>query len=136
MFGYVVVNKPELKIKEFDIYKGYYCGLCNSLHKRHGIIGQLTLTYDMTFLALLLSSLYEPEVTDEMHRCVIHPAKKHRMISSKFTDYTADMNIILAYHKAKDDWNDERNILKLAFSKLLKIKTITIPKRSKPFHHC
>lgn len=39
MFGYVVVNKPELKIKEFDIYKGYYCGLCRSLKKRYGFYG-------------------------------------------------------------------------------------------------
>ena len=122
MFGYVVVNKPELKFKEFEIYKGYYCGLCNSLRKRYGITGQLTLTYDMTFLALLLSSLYEPEVADEMHRCIVHPIGKHRMISTKFTDYTADMNILLAYYKAQDDWKDEHNVLKLAFCRLLKGK--------------
>lgn len=130
MFGYVVVNKPELKIKEFDIYKGYYCGLCNALRKRHGITGQLTLTYDMTFLTILLSSLYEPDITDEMHRCIVHPMSRHRMISSKFTDYTADMNVLLAYHKAKDDWEDEHNVLKLAFSKLLQNKTNNYERKS------
>lgn len=76
MFGYVVVNKPELKIKEFNIYKGYYCGLCRSLKKRYGLMGQLTLTYDMTFLSMLLTALYEPEIFDEMHRCIAHPTKK------------------------------------------------------------
>lgn len=120
MFGYVVVNKPELKFKEFDIYKGYYCGLCRSLRQRHGIVGQLTLTYDMTFLALLLSSLYEPEVTDEMHRCMVHPTKKHRMINTEYTDYVADMNVILSYYKADDDWKDDHSLLKLAFSKMIK----------------
>lgn len=52
MFGYVVINKPELKFKEFDVYKGYYCGLCHCLKERYGITGQVTLTYDMTFLSL------------------------------------------------------------------------------------
>ena len=31
MFGYVVVNKPELKIKDFDTYQSFYCGLCQQL---------------------------------------------------------------------------------------------------------
>ena len=44
MFGYVVINKPELKFKEFDVYKGYYCGLCHCLKERYGITGQVTLT--------------------------------------------------------------------------------------------
>lgn len=120
MFGYVVINKPELKFKEFDIYKGYYCGLCHTLKKRYGIRGQFTLTYDMTFLSMLLTALYEPEVFQEQHRCMAHPTKKHLMISSKYTDYVADMNVLLAHFKAIDDWKDDHNVLKLAFSKLLK----------------
>ena len=120
MFGYVVVNKPELKIKEFNIYKGYYCGLCRSLKKRYGLMGQLTLTYDMTFLSMLLTALYEPEIFDEMHRCIAHPTKKRRMISSKYTDYVADMNIILSYYKSMDDWKDDWNVIKLLFAKLIK----------------
>lgn len=119
MFGYVVVNKPELKFKEFDIYKGYYCGLCHSLKKRYGIFGQLTLTYDMTFLSMLLTALYEPEVFDENHRCKSHPLKKQRMIFSEYTDYVADMNIILSYYKSLDDWNDEHNFIKLLFAKII-----------------
>lgn len=120
MFGYVVINKPELKFKEFDIYKGYYCGLCSSLKKRHGIVGQCTLTYDMTFLAILLSSLYEPELISKNKRCIVHPMKKHLMITNSYTDYVADMNILLSYYKAMDDWNDERNLLKLTFAKIIK----------------
>lgn len=120
MFGYVVVNKPELKFKEFDIYQGYYCGLCHSLRKRYGILGQLTLTYDMTFLSMLLTALYEPEVFDEIHRCIMHPMKKRRMIFSQYTDYVADMNIILSYYKSMDDWKDEHNVIKLLFAKMIK----------------
>lgn len=131
MFGYVVINKPELKFKEFDIYKGYYCGLCHSLKKRYGITGQITLTYDMTFLAILLSNLYEAEITEEHHRCISHPLSKHLMLHSQYTDYVADMNIILAYYKSLDDWKDDHNIIKLAFSSLLKRKTRCYQEKSK-----
>ena len=120
MFGYVVVNKPELKFREFDVYRAYYCGLCHSLSKRHGLSGQLTLSYDMTFLVILLSSLYEPEHNFTSKRCVVHPLRRQNIISSEFTDYVADMNVILSYFKCLDDWHDDRSVLKLAYSKLLK----------------
>lgn len=130
MFGYVVVNKPELKFKEFDVYKGYYCGLCRSLKERHGIWGQFTLTYDMTFLSLLLSGLYESSVHSEHHRCMAHPMSKHLMISTEYSDYVADMNVILAYYKSLDDWHDDHNVLKLAFAKVLKNKCKNYQKKS------
>mgnify|MGYP000727315494 CR=1 FL=1 len=120
MFGYVVVNKPELKFREFDVYRAYYCGLCHSLSKRHGLSGQLTLSYDMTFLVILLSSLYEPEHSVTSKRCIVHPLKRQNIISSEFTDYVADMNVILSYFKCLDDWHDDKSVLKLAYSKLLK----------------
>ena len=130
MFGYVVINKPELKFKEFDVYKGYYCGLCHCLKERYGITGQVTLTYDMTFLSLLLTSLYEAPVTEEHHRCISHPQGKHLMISSSYTDYVADMNVVLAYFKARDDWHDDKNIIKLAFSSILKRKCKSFSKKN------
>ena len=85
MFGYVNINKPELKIKDFERYHSYYCGLCRTLKKRHGRSGQITLTYDMTFLIILLTSLYEPETVVEKHGCVIHPVKKHTMRMNEVT---------------------------------------------------
>ena len=60
MFGYVVMNRPEMKIKDYDLYRSFYCGLCRELRDRYGISGQITLTYDLTFVTLLLSGLYEP----------------------------------------------------------------------------
>lgn len=110
MFGYVMANKPELKVREFERYKGVYCGLCQRLRKRNGRLGQLTLTYDMTFLILLLSSLYEPEDTEERHRCIVHPGRKQRMIYNGITDYAADLNVLLSYYHFLDDWDDERKV--------------------------
>lgn len=110
MFGYVTANKPELKIREFTRYKGFYCGLCRCLHKQHGRLGQMTLTYDMTFLVILLSSLYEPKMKEERRRCLVHPAKKQFLLLNEITDYAADMNILLTYDHFEDDWKDEKKI--------------------------
>ena len=122
MFGYIVVNKPEMKFREFDVYQSYYCGLCKSLKDHYGKRGQMTLSYDMTFLALLLTSLYEPETTSGYRRCVAHPVEKHLYRQNEFTDYAADMNILLSYEKCLDDWNDERNLKKCLMAALLKSK--------------
>ena len=53
MFGYIIPNYDELKIKDFKTYHAYYCGLCRSLRERSGVSSQISLTYDMTFLGLL-----------------------------------------------------------------------------------
>ena len=119
MFGYVVAHKPELKMKEFYKYKAYYCGLCKVLREKYGFLGQVTLTYDMTFLVVLLTSLYESETKQEEHRCVVHPAKKQKMLYNEITEYAADMNIILTYYKLLDDWKDESSKLGLVGLRLL-----------------
>nr|WP_317282605.1 DUF5685 family protein [uncultured Sellimonas sp.] len=108
MFGYVTVCEPELKMKDFRKYKAYYCGLCRVLKEEYGMPGQLTLTYDMTFAILLLTSLYESPTKTELHRCKVHPVKKQTMLRNEITKYAADMNILLAYYHLRDDWNDEK----------------------------
>lgn len=76
MFGYVRIDKPELKVKEFYRYKAYYCGLCHTLKEEYGVRGRMTLTYDMTFLVLFLNSLYETETKERKMHCPLHPVKK------------------------------------------------------------
>lgn len=120
MFGYVNIHKPELKVKDFYKYRAYYCGLCRSLKKRYGQFGQMTLSYDMTFLVILLTSLYESETKHEKKHCIIHPVKKHDMLRNEMTEYVADMNIALSYHHFLDDWQDEKSIAGLAGAKVLK----------------
>lgn len=122
MFGYIAVNKPEMKFREFDVYQSYYCGLCKSLKERYGKRGQITLSYDMTFLALLLTSLYEPETVSGVRKCIAHPIEKHRYRQNEFTDYAADMNLLLSYEKCLDDWNDEKKIKQGLMALFLKNK--------------
>ena len=122
MFGYVVMNKPEIKFKDFDMYRSFYCGLCRELKERYGLSGQITLTYDMTFVILLLSGLYEPPTKKGSTRCIVHPVRRQPVRKNAITKYAADMNIFLTYYKCKDDWNDERSIPGLVFGKLLEGK--------------
>jgi len=109
MFGYVVIDKPELRIREYEVYHSYYCGICESL-KRYVGAGRLTLSYDMTFLAMLLTGLYEPEEEQARHRCVLHPSEKLLRTRNRFSDYAADMNVLLAYYDLADDWKDEKHL--------------------------
>ncbi len=120
MFGYVIINKGDLKFKEFDVYQSFYCGLCRSLKERYGMLGQLSLSYDMTFLVMLLTGLYEPETVLGQTKCIAHPFEKHLTRKNSFTDYGADMNVLFTYYKCLDDWNDDRKVVKLAYSKLMK----------------
>lgn len=120
MFGYVVVNKGDLKFREFDTYHSYYCGLCRSLKERYGFKGQLSLSYDMTFLVILLTGLYEPEIREKRTKCVVHPFGKQLTRRNEFTDYGADMNVLFTCYKCRDDWEDEKKLLKLAYGKLMK----------------
>ena len=64
----------------------------------------------MTFLVILLTSLYEPITEQDKRRCLIHPAKKQFMLYNAVTDYAADMNILLTHDHFRDDWEDERKL--------------------------
>lgn len=119
MFGYIIINKGEMKFREFDVYHSYYCGLCRTLKERYGLPGQISLTYDMTFLVMLLTSLYDPEIQEETRNCVLHPFEKHLQRRSEYTAYAADMNVLFAAYKCQDDWDDDHNLLKLAYRQLL-----------------
>ena len=123
MFGYIVVNKAEMKFKEFDVYHSYYCGLCKALKDGYGAKGQLTLSYDMTFVLMLLTSLYEPETSYGTGKCIAHPFEKHEIRRNGFTDYVADMNVLLCYYKCLDDWEDDKKLHKLLFGKMLEGKS-------------
>lgn len=122
MFGYVVMNKPEIRFKDFDLYRSFYCGLCRELREKYGISGQITLTYDMTFVVVLLSALYEPPTQKGTTRCVIHPVCRQPVRKNAATEYGADMNVLLTYYKCMDDWEDEKKFAALGYGKILQRK--------------
>lgn len=129
MFGYVTVNKPEMKVREFERYHAFYCGLCHSLRKLYGPVGQAVLTYDMTFLVILLTGLYEPETEEGSCRCAAHPARRHPILENEYSRYGAEMNLLLAYYNSLDKWKDERRGTGLLAARILRGKCRKIEKK-------
>jgi len=120
MFGYVMANRDALSEAERERFQALYCGLCRALRTRHGLRGQMTLSFDMTFLLTVLNSLYEPIEKRGTERCWMRPGKRHAYVLTMFSDYAADMNVALAYHKFRDDWADDRNLVRRTEAGLLR----------------
>ena len=110
MFGFVTANMKELSAEEKTRYTAVYCGICRSIRLSSGQVARLSLSYDMTFLALLHMSLYEPEETGGGNACILHPIQKRPWVDNEYVRYAADMNIALAYYKCLDDWADDRSV--------------------------
>ena len=119
MFGYININQKELSEESKKIYQAYYCGLCQKLKTNCGTKGQMLLSYDLTFLIVLLTGLYELENTETEFTCLLHPTKKRTAYINEATEYATDMNLILAYQNLLDDWKDEKSYTKKAFVKIL-----------------
>ena len=119
MFGYININQKELTEEGKKAYQAYYCGLCRQLKSNCGTKGQMLLAYDMTFLIVLLTGLYELPNEKTKFTCALHPTQKRIAWINDATKYAADMNLILAYHNLIDDWNDDRSYTRKAFAKML-----------------
>lgn len=108
MFGYVNADKPNMLMKDYAAYRAFYCGLCKTLGRRFSQLTRFTVNYDIAFLTLLAHNYrkIQPEFKEE--RCIAHPVgKKFPVVQDNEAQRTvADINIILAYYKIKDDIND------------------------------
>lgn len=140
MFGFVNANREILSEESKKIYSSYYCGLCHAIKKRYGQISRVTLNYDLTFLAIFLSSVYDDEQKSQISSCGPHPFKKHEYFQSEILDYCADMNIMLFYYKLLDDKNDDKNPFSSLGADFLKKKTSKIariyPEKVKKTREC
>ncbi len=114
MFGYIRILQPELKIKEYQCYRGVYCGLCRQMGKCTGQCSRLTLRYDAAAMVLLRMAARgtQPVFTDK--RCFLHPLTKAPVLSPcEETETVSCIMAALAYHKCKDDIADERGFSRL-----------------------
>ncbi len=111
MFGYLSASEQDLSPEELRRYQAHYCGICRAIGKRCGQRCRVVLDHDLVFLSLLNGSLFDPPETDSHGHCLVHPVHKHRFLGTIHTDYAADLNVALAYHKALDDWRDDHSVL-------------------------
>lgn len=114
MFGYVTICKDLLSEQGYEMFRSYYCGLCRETGRRCSHAARMGLSYDITFLAILLSSVDADESDIKDRRCLLHPLVKKGFIENdRALSYAADMGVILSYLKILDDWHDDRSIKSL-----------------------
>ena len=108
MFGYVRLFKPTITLGEYEQYKGIYCTLCKQIGKRYGLLSRFTLSYDMTFLAMLHMALEDKDADFCHSRCSFNPTKRClKAQNTAVIDRVADIGTILTYYKLKDTLTDE-----------------------------
>ena len=122
MLGYVVTFKPEMKVKEAELYKAYYCGVCKSIGRRYGQLPRFILSFDAAFLSTVLDGFFPHVVEFQRERCIAHPHKKEPIARCHAIDFAGDIMLILAWYKALDDIHDEGSKKALAFSKAFRGK--------------
>ena len=122
MFGYVRINKMDLTFREYENYKGYYCGLCKYLKENHGEISRIGLNYDITFLIVILSAIYKPKTNIFEEVCLVSPFKRKKKLINYITEYAASMNILLTYYKLEDNLLDDKGVKDILAYNLYKSK--------------
>ena len=108
MFGYVKPDYRELKVKEYDLYKSAYCGLCRVMGKRYSYIYKMSLSYDFVFMVLLRLYASPENVSFTKRRCIAHPTKKKVMMEENSAlSLASDVGVIMLYHDFLDKINDK-----------------------------
>ena len=130
-----LIDAQEYKLNSYDMFRGFISGLyagnydishvfidslCRAIGRRCGKACRMALSFEMTFLSMLLTSLYEPQTNGEMRRCAFHPIEKRLMLGNDAIDYCADLSALISYYDLRDGWEDERRVDRLAESALLK----------------
>ena len=119
MFGYIKPLMPELKLKEHELYKAFYCGLCKTMGKKISVFSRITLSYDMVFLCLIRSALTGENIELTPFRCKLKPTKKRLLVKTNDAlIYSSCVSAILSYYKCIDDINDTKNKVKKIFIRL------------------
>ena len=108
MFGYVYINKPELKIKDYEAYRGVYCSLCKALGKNYSVFARFIINYDCTFLSLLLMSRTKECPGFKSGRCPFNPMKKcnYTIKADDALSKGAALTVITSYYKLMDSIAD------------------------------
>ena len=107
MLGYVIPDKGELKLREYEIYTGYYCGICKYIGRAYGQLPRMALSYDAAFIALILGSMDPAPDQPVQEHCAVHHIKYKTVIRNRAIEYAGDLMLILAWFKLKDDAQDE-----------------------------
>ncbi|MBQ8291564.1 MAG: hypothetical protein IJX88_03535 [Clostridia bacterium] len=107
MFGYVRTDTPYLFIKDDTLYRAMYCGVCKGIAQVCGHAARMGLTYDVTFLSVILHNIAGIDVKIEKQHCLTHCIRSRQMAEvDELTRQLGALNTVLAYYKYTDDIED------------------------------
>lgn len=109
MFGYISIDKPEMRVKDFHTFEAYYCGLCHYLGKEYGLFPRGLISYDCTFLYIVMASLRDSTPSYSKGRCPVSPFKKKNFAKDDGLAYAAAINVLLGIANVKDKAVDSKN---------------------------
>ncbi len=135
MFGYVKTDKPEMKVKEYEAYRGLYCSLCKAMGRHFGVLARLTLSYDITFLVLTRLSFLGTLPCFEGGRCAFNPTKKCSYCTNAEEElrYASAVAMMMLYHKVRDNISDGSVLKKLIMYLLLPWATLKYKKAKRMY---
>ncbi len=111
MFGYVRPYVPDLRVREHELYRAVYCGLCQSMGKHTGCASSFTLSYDFVFLAAVRMVLEQVSYSARPRRCGAHPLKKRAILQDNAAlEYCARAATLLTEAKIADDIQDSKGM--------------------------
>ena len=134
MFGYILPDKPNMFMKDYALYKCFYCGMCKSIREKHkSNLLRISVNYDMTFINILLHGITAQPMEFKEEACILNPFKKKCVLKSDpVSDSCVYLNTLLADFKARDDLTDEpsfsKRFLRFIFKRKVKQAQKALPK--------
>ena len=134
MFGYIKPDKENLYVKELNLYKAVYCGLCETIKKKISCILPMTLSYDFVFLTMTRASLVGETSIVKKGKCKYNPFKTVcYCIPEESALFAGRVALILTYLNILDDINDSdtailKKLLYIPLSYYFKIKVKSLIK--------
>ena len=110
MFGYVIPDKDNMLIKDFNVFQSFYCGLCKALHKSGSEVTRFCTNYDVTFYSVLMHEILKRPVEFERKLCVYNGKKKVVVKPDELSLKMADIAVLLVYYNIKDDVADGKKL--------------------------
>lgn len=118
MFGYVTICKGEMKIKDYEMYKSVYCGLCKQLGKDYSFLTRFLLNYDCTFFSVFSMAVKDTCPNIKKGRCRFNPMKSCNYCSDTESTQSkaAALLVLMSYFKLVDNIRDSGFFKKILFT--------------------
>lgn len=108
MFGYIQPVRSELKLRELNEFRLFYCGVCTSLTKQC-YLAKFFLTYDSVFLSILLSGISDSSLKRRRRFCFL-TVKPICFYEGEPIDFASRAFATLLRYKISDDVRDRGSV--------------------------